>query len=246
MTNRINLKVIIITAALFSFILTGFAEAKDKLEPLSLQDVFALRGGFPETIETALKEEHMTMDCFLDLQSRTAASMKREDFDRLLKIRKKQLIPTSSTWLQKIISSDKIEDYLSGKYKAPKGFVSICSDVVHYRTPIDFYYGLRLDYPGSLFSEDMEEIGIIRFQAENAHLCVIPIASGFGGYFTDPYPFGGHGFTAAINGRWSSPEWVLPEFAILKEGSAIFELRKNGEEILRGVYDVKEKKFIRQ
>lgn len=218
--------------------------AQPENERYDIAHVFSLRGGFPETIEKAAALNGLSLDAFYDLQSRTPSAMTADNFAKMTLIRKAQIRPDASVLMQKVISGRKIEKYLDGTYVSPRGFVSVCADIVHYRTISDFYYGLRLDYEGTDFKPDSKSIGIIRFKALNAGDCIVPLAFGFGGSFKDKYPFGGHGFTAGINHRLGTPEWFIEDNADLLCGQ-IFEFFDDGTEILIGIYNREKKCFER-
>ena len=229
------------------FISLSFVSAFAKNEVYDLNYVLQLKGGFPYTIEQYAKEQNMTLEHFLYLENHSSYSILEDELKKIYEIRLKQIKPDSNTLMQKLVTIEKMEQYLNGDIKAPQGFISVCADLVHCRTIADFYYTLRMDYPNTQYSPDDEAIGIIRFKASNLDKCFIPFNKNLGGTYESPYPFPftGHGFTAGGNGRWGSPEWVILEPVKLLKGSKIFELRKDGTEILRGVYDEKLKRFKR-
>lgn len=239
-----KLKLFLLT---ITFILISFVSVFAKNEVYDLNYVLQLKGGFPYTIEQYAKEQGMTLEHFLYLENHSSYSILEDDLKKIYEIRLKQIKPDSNTLMQKLVTLGKMEKYLNGDIKSPQGFISVCADLVHCRTIADFYYTLRMDYPHTEYSPDDEAIGIIRFKASNLDKCFIPFNKNLGGTYESPYPFPftGHGFTAGGNGRWGSPEWVILEPTQLLKGSAIFELRKDGTEILRGVYDEKLKKFKR-
>ncbi len=232
---------------LIFFILASFVSVYAKDEIYDLNYVLQLKGGFPYTIEDYAKEQGMTLEHFLYLENHSSYSIVEDDLKKIYEIRLKQIKPDSNTLMQKLVTKEVMEKYLNGEIKSPKGFISVCADLVHCRTIADFYYVLRMDYPHTKYNPDDEAIGIIRFKASNLDKCFIPFNKNLGGNYESPYPFPftGHGFTAGGNGRWGSPEWVILEPVQLLKGSAIFELRKDGTEILKGVYDEKLKRFKR-
>jgi hypothetical protein len=160
------------------------------------------------------------------------------------KIRAQQLSPTPDTLMQKVITAYDMNKYLSGEYKTPKGFISICADVKQYKNVSDCYYGLRLDYAGTYFKPDDQSYAVIRFKAANIEKAIIPKAKINNGTYLDPYPFGGVGFTTGTNGRWGSPEWVMPEFTVLDEGAQLFEIFQDGTEVLKGIYRTEAEQFV--
>ena len=212
----------------------------------------SLRGGFPDTVDAYLKDRGVTLENFKNMCVKNVGQMSPDELQFVNSLRDKQLHPTSDMLVQKVIPVSYIEKYLNGELKNVTGFFSICADTKHYLTVSDFYYGLRLDsdgegldYEGTLFPMDAQSIGVIRFKATNIEKSIIPRLVSDGGTFSDPLPFGGVGFTTASHGRLTSPEWFLPEIAVLEDGAEIWEVFADGSEILRGVYDTREGRFVR-
>ena len=204
----------------------------------------SLNGGFIDTVSVYTAQEGLPLKIFISLLEKRAEDMSSYDLKIINKIRAKQLKPTSDVLMQKVISVSDMDNYISGKYKAPKGFVSICADIKQYKTVADFYYGLRLDYSGTRFKPEDNSCGVIRFKAINITSAFIPKSPFNGGEIKDPYPFGGTGFTTGCNGRFGTPEWVLPDFAVMDDGAQIFEVFKDGSEKLRAVYRVEADRFV--
>ena len=232
MVRSLIAKIAVIVAAALIAALTQCALAGG---PLTIDALLAMRGGFPENAEMHAGRQGLSLSEFLSLHKRSAASMLPDELGKITAIRDAQAKPSPSEPIQKVVPACDICRYATGAKKV-RGFVTLCRDVAHYRTVSDFYYGLRLDYPGTRFAPDMESIGIIRFRARNAGKCIVPRSAVLGGEFSDPYPFGGHGFTTGTNGRLGAPEWVMPESAELEDGSAIFEMRSDGTERLIATY----------
>ena len=200
-----------------------------------------LSGGFTDTIEEYAVQQGLTVDEFRSLCEKAAADMTEEELAKMNAIRDQQWKPDGDTLMQKVITMYDMGKYLSGEYKTPKGFISVCADVKQYETVQDMYYGLRLDYEGTYFKPEGESYAVIRFYAANVDQAVVPKSSANGGDVEDPYPFGGVGFTTGTNGRWGSPEWVMSEFTILNDGAQLFE---DGKEVLRGVYVAEAGRFL--
>ena len=57
------------------------------------------------------------------------------------------------------------------------------------------------------------------------------------------YPFTVHGFTSGNNGRLGVPEWYVGKgkYATIEDGSELWEVYSNGQEVLRAVF--KDNKF---
>lgn len=204
----------------------------------------SLRGGFVDTIEKYAKEQDLTVEEFKILCGKAASDMTEDELLKMNAIREKQLKPTPDMLMQKVITTYDMNKYLVGDYKTPKGFISICADVKQYRTLKDYYYGLRLDYKGSIFNSDENSYAVIRFQATNIEKSIIPKSEINKGTYQDPYPFGGVGFTTGTSGYWGSPEWVMPEFTVLKDGAQIFEIFQDKTETLKAVYSTEKGQFV--
>ena len=159
---------------LIFFILASFVSVYAKDEIYDLNYVLQLKGGFPYTIEDYAKEQGMTLEHFLYLENHSSYSIVEDDLKKIYEIRLKQIKPDSNTLMQKLVTKEVMEKYLNGEIKSPKGFISVCADLVHCRTIADFYYVLRMDYPHTKYNPDDEAIGIIRFKASNLDKCFIP------------------------------------------------------------------------
>lgn len=223
-----------------------FADFLDQLYPGTYHYFYlqTLEGGFIDTISDYAKARNWTVEQFNEVNERSAAQMTAEELEAMNHIRNKQLKPDPQRLMQKVITTYDMNQYLSGAYKTPKGFVSIAADVKQYRTVEDMYYGLRLDYEGTYFKPEEESYAVIRFKADNIEKAVIPKSPANGGDVEDPYPFGGAGFTTGTNGRFGSPEWVMPEFTVLQEGAELYEVYSDGTEVLRAVYHVDCGQFV--
>lgn len=203
-----------------------------------------LKGGFIDTIIQYAGDEDLSIFTFAAKCEKSALSMTPAELSKLNRIRARQLKPTADTLMQKVITTDRMNEYLSGKQVAFQGFISICADVKQYRKIPDFYYGLRLDYENTTFKPDAESCAVIRFKAANIEKAIIPRLKENGGTFSDKYPFGGVGFTTGTNERLGSPEWVMPEVIVLDDGAQLFQLFQDGREELKGIYQAEAKRFI--
>jgi hypothetical protein len=205
--------------------------------------ISAIAGGFVDTIGQYCVEEGITVERFRELCQLRAEEMTPEDLGRMNNIRARQWTPSDNVLMQKVITLYDMNKYLSGEYLTPRGSVSICADVNQYVTTSDMYYGLRLDYTGTYFTL-AEDFAVIRFFAVNADIATIPLSPYNGGDCTDPYPFGGVGFTTGTNGVWGSPEWKFSVFTVLVDGAEIFRVDGSGKETLVGVYVAESGKFV--
>lgn len=230
---------ILLAVLLAAGIFTGCG--KKKTEPI---DITGLAGGMPDTIAEYAAAEGWTVEEFDTMCQKAAADMTAEELEKMNNIRAKQIVPTPDTLMQKVITTYDMEKYLSGEYKTPRGYVSVCADVKDYVTMEDMFYGLRLDYEGTYFAPDEDSYAIIRFKAENIGDAIIPRSPANGGDVEDPYPFGGAGFTTGTNGRMGTPEWVMGDFTVLADGAQLLEVMPDGTLILRAVYTVEAGQFV--
>ena len=205
--------------------------------------ISGLGGGFVDTIGRYCDEEGITVEQFRELCQLRAEDMTPEELGIMNTIRARQLTPSDNVLMQKVITLYDMNKYLSGEYRTPRGWVSICADVKQYVTTSDMYYGLRLDYVGTYFTLE-EDFAVIRFHAVNADIATIPLSPFNGGDCGDPYPFGGVGFTTGTNGAWGSPEWKFPDFTVLVDGAEIFRVDGSGKETLVGVYVAESGRFV--
>lgn len=108
----------------------------------------------------------------------------------------------------------------------------------------DFYNGLRLDYPGSVYNPMSDKsIGVIRYTTSEASDITIPYGMEMGGTITDSSPFTGNGFTKAMNGE-IIPEFKCNGYLDIDDGAQLIEISKDGTETLRAVYSIVDKMFI--
>lgn len=204
-----------------------------------------LTGGFSDTLEKNAAAVGWTVEEFNKVCELPAVSMSAIELEKITKIRDAQLKPVKDSLLQKVITEYDMNKYLDGSYKTPKGFISICNDVKQYVTTADCYYGLRLDYSGTYFKLDDPQYAVIRFTANNGNEATVPKSPAAGGTVTDPYPFGGAGFTTGTQGRLGSPEWVLNGFADIGDGGAqLLTIAKDGKEKVVGVYNEYADRFL--
>ncbi len=129
----------------------------------------------------------------------------------LAEIRDRIGLPDADTVMQKVITPDQVDAYLGGGGIPPdqiRGFVTSAPDTAHLGTPRELYDNLALDYSGSPFTPDADDITIVRYQSTNATY-EIPRNADFGGARTEPAPFTGNGFTA-------STDSAIPELAVVR------------------------------
>ena len=204
--------------------------------------------GFVDTIEALCKELGVDHTIFISCYRRPVTELSAQETAMLNQVRAALPAPDDETVMQKVIPLEDVEKYLSGELRSFAGFVSRACDVKQYRTFDDLYYGLRLEFApsGETTSFDLEDgsCGVIRFTAHNSASVIIPTSMKNGGIFADSASFGGAGFTAGTNGRVGSPLWAFTDQAQLDSGAELYELDRNGNEILRGVYDARIGRFV--
>ncbi len=221
--------------------LTGVSIARTEYNK---EYIRSLPGGFSQTLPAHLKKYNMTLDEYNRAVIKKTSDMSERELYILNALRDLQIRPTPDTLMQKIVSRANMKKYISGELRYPKGFISVCADVSVYETPCDFYCGLRLDYKDTVYTDNDESCAVIRFRAINASLALIPRSPDNGGFIKDPYPFGGAGFTTGFRGRAGTPEWYSKNYLILDDGAQLFEIFRDGREVLRGIYNAKEGRFF--
>jgi hypothetical protein len=98
------------------------------------------------------------------------------------------------TLLHKAIPPRMVEPYLTGRRSIISGFVHRVADGA-FVTPGDFHRALGLDYEGSEFSPDMDEIYVLRWRAVSTETYKVPLSSSRGGDWAMKPPFTGTGYT---------------------------------------------------
>lgn len=150
--------------------------------------------------------------------------------------------PTSKTLLQKVITTNDMDTYINNTYGGTiGGFVSVAADMKRVYTMHDVYWGLRLDYEKTQFKEDASAYAVIRFKSEFIKDLQIPFCEELGGTYPHSWPNGGGGFTTSTLGKGGYPEYKFNSYMAPKEGAEIYEVSKNGYEILRAKYTAKNK-----
>lgn len=200
--------------------------------------------GFSDNLSSLVKREGLTMEQFQSLRQLHTDNVNKLNLAKINNIRNSIPNPDINTLMQKVIHESEIEKYLSGTWKSCKGYVTTAGDSKHLKTINDIYYGMRLDYSGSLFNKSREKIGIIRFKADNINEAFVPRSPSNGGKVTDGKPFTGNGFTAGNNSRLGIPEWKMENWFDLQDGAELWELLKDGTEKLKAIYSKKQNSFI--
>jgi hypothetical protein len=106
--------------------------------------------------------------------------------------------------MQKPIPPRMVEPYLTGRRSVISGFVYRAADS-HSAKPRELYRLFALDYSGSEFSPDADEIYVLRWRAVSARPYQVPLSAEHGGDWAMRPPFSGVGVVRA--GDRSIPEF---------------------------------------
>jgi len=145
-----------------------------------------------------------------------------------------------NTILQKVISVGDIDNYLRDidPYTTIGGYIAKAEDVKHLSNASDVFDGLRLDYPGTKFTKDVD-YALIRFKTDEVSKVEIPYSNKIS---DDPnakssisYPLTGNGFTSARDGSLI-PEYEASSYMKPQDGAKLYKVVNGNEEII-GVYD---------
>lgn len=198
--------------------------------------------GFDENLPELLTEHNMTYSQFILMSTDSAWALPASTRSTLAEFREGLEKPTSKMLLQKVISLSDMDTYLNNTYGGTVGgFISYAGDVKNLYTMHDIYWGMRLDYDGTLFKEDGSGYAVIRFFTDQTENIEIPFCKELGGTYPHSWPNGGGGFTTSTLGKGGYPEWRLTSYIEPKDGAELYEMNSNGYEILRGVFTAEKK-----
>src|ERR1017187_234863 len=158
--------------------------------------------------------------------------------DRVRQVNRTALPCEAGTLLHKAIPPRMVEPYLTGRRSIIAGFVHRVADS-SFAHPADFYHALSLDYEGSEFSPDMEELYLLRWRAVGSEAYQVPYSVVLGGDWAMKPPFTGTGYPAGPARRVPEffaapiPVPVGPEIARICAGRAEFIARYDGQVWLR-------------
>ncbi|MGX7676805.1 SseB family protein [Plantactinospora sp. DSM 117369] len=150
--------------------------------------------------------------------------------------------PGRPTMMQKTIAPSQLSYYLDRGYDRVSGFVHRASEVAHLRTPAKLYAALGLNYPGSPFDRDAEEIYVLRWPAYRPSLYRIPYGGqneaamrAMEGWVIERPPFRGNGFAPGESSD------VVAEFKVdsvrLPHGAQLHRIGLDGTERLVATLD---------
>jgi len=99
------------------------------------------------------------------------------------------------TLMHKAIPPRMVEPYLTGRRSIISGFVHRVSDS-RFSQPRDLHRALGLDYEGSEFNPDMDEVYVLRWRAVGTEAYQVPYSQASGGDWAMKPPFTGTGYTS--------------------------------------------------
>ncbi len=204
----------------------------------SRSQIMFLRG-----FEENIRLNDLSLEKFNEMRAKSASLLTDSERETMKSIREQVPLLDKETLLQKAIPAGDIKKYTDGVY-SPKvrGFVTRAQDVKRLNNYDDIYSSLRLDYKGTAFNQSSDNsMGVIRFKSIDANRAVIRYSPEMGGNIKDEFPFTGNGFTAATNGQ-IIPEFKFENFVNMENGAEIYEITKDGQEILKAV--LQDDKFI--
>lgn len=196
-------------------------------------------------VEKAVQDNGLTIEEFHKLRIKKAEDLVKDEPKKMKAIRDSIEKPTEETLLEKVIPKEYFEEYLNGYNNKIGGFVCRAQDVKDLKTYDDYYEALRLDYKPPRFNPETDtSMYAIRFKTSSLELLKIPYSKCLddeGKEYLPPTT--GNGFTSARNNK------IVPEYRFSKDitpfyGAEIYEITKDGREILRAVYTKRDKKFI--
>ncbi len=97
--------------------------------------------------------------------------------------------------MHKAIPPRMVEPYLTGRRSVISGFVYRVADTP-FTHPADLHHAFGLDYEGSDFSPDQDEVYVLRWRAVGTEAYKVPYSAPLGDWAMKP-PFTGTGFTAS-------------------------------------------------
>ncbi|WP_435204325.1 SseB family protein [Micromonospora sp. bgisy143] len=150
--------------------------------------------------------------------------------------------PARPTVMQKAIAPSQLAYYLERGYDRVSGFVHRAGELAHLTTPAELHDALGLNYPGSPFVRDAEEIYVLRWPAHRPSLYRIPYGGqneaamrAMEGWVIERPPFRGNGFAPGESSD------VVAEFKVdsarLPHGAQLWRIGDDGTERVVAVLD---------
>lgn len=199
--------------------------------------VVNLLKGFEEEKEALFAKLNVSEGTFIALSTAAAWTLQPAEQTTLKDIRNGVSKPDEKTLLQKVIPLEDVSIYMDNIYGGTiGGFVAEAADVKSLTNMFDVYWGLRLDYEGTKFSEGGSGYAVIRFYSNTASKLTIPFSPELGGTQVHAWPNGGGGFTTSTLGKGGYPEWVCSGYNAPEEGAELYEVNTKGQEQLRSIF----------
>jgi hypothetical protein len=144
--------------------------------------------------------------------------------------------------MQKTIPTTQLAYYLERGYDRVSGFVHRANEVAYLRTPERLYTGLGLNYSGSPFKPDDDEVYALRWTAYRGNLYRIPYGGpneaamrAMRGWVIERNPFRGNGF-APSEGRDVIAEFKVDSVRV-PHGAELWRIDRDGHEQLIALFD---------
>jgi len=192
--------------------------------------------GFGEEKAALLARLNVSEETFITLSTAKAWELEADEQTTLKNIRNEVSKPDKQTLLQKVLPLEDVPNYTNNVYKTIGGFVAKAADVKSLVNMYDIYWGLRLDYTGTKFSETGTGYAVIRYYSSTTSRLKIPFSPELGGTQPHEWPNGGGGFTTSTLGEGGYPEWVSDDYNAPEEGAELYEITTLGKEQLRSVF----------
>ncbi|HEL0601816.1 TPA: hypothetical protein TUS96_001905 [Streptococcus equi subsp. zooepidemicus] len=189
-----------------------------------------------QMISEKLKEHNLNLNEFKRLRMSRVSDMTELELNMMKDIREAIPHPTKQTVMSKVIPIENVDNFLNGHWDPrARGYFSKLSDMKDVKNADDVINALRLDYEGTPYIDvnGNNVNGFVRMEFTTNQIgdIEIPYGKEMGGYYGDPYPATGNGFT-------SSPDFIIPEYVAkgnipLNDGTKLY-LNIDGEEVLVG------------
>mgnify|MGYP001428730459 CR=1 FL=1 len=211
---------------------------------------------FNSTLEDVLSKYKLSIDDYKKLSSSSISELTDEKIKLMYNIRQEIPMPDNTTLLSKVITESTAENCcVNGNFSnSIVNCVARVQDTSGLKTYDDYFNTFGLDYRDSEYlNPNKEKLSVIRFNTDDIDNIKIP----YGGT-TDAEldrvssilgidkselvklesPFQGNGITKNAGGGLGSPEYTVSvaEPVYIKDGAAIYDIDRNGNETLRTIY----------
>jgi hypothetical protein len=150
--------------------------------------------------------------------------------------------PNQPVVMQKTIAPSQLSYYLERGYDRVSGFVHRANELAHLNSPAKLHGALGLDYPGSPFSPEAEEIYVLRWPAHRPSIYRIPYGGqneaamrAMEGWVIERPPFRGNGFAPGESSD------IVAEFKVdsarLPHGAQLWRIGADGTERMIATLD---------